>query len=104
MIILNPTQQLKDPKHPVYGMVVSSSIPRPGPDYIAMPNKQTHSPCSTCFDRPCWAVPDWILRINDRSKLGARCGHIGGATLKKAVLAFARVVEEGGMPIEHPPA
>lgn len=104
VVILNPTKQLADPKQPVYGMVVSSSIPRVGADHIAMPNKRTHRPCSTCFDRPCWAVADWVLRITDRSKLGARCGHIGGATLTKVVVAFTRVVASGRMPIEHPPA
>lgn len=102
VIVLNPSAELKDPRCAVHGMVVSSSIPRPGPDHIPMPNKRTHNPCTTCFDRPCWAVAPWVLRITDRSKLGAPCGYIGRATLRKVLEAFVRVVQSGAAPIEHP--
>jgi hypothetical protein len=102
VVILNPSQQLKDPSQPIHAMVVSSSIPNPGAEHIAMPNKQTHQTCSTGFSRPCWAVSHWILRITDRSKLGSRSGHISGAILRSVVAAFAQVVEDGHMPIEHP--
>ena len=103
VIIINPTSQLTDPGHPVHGMVVSSSIPRPGPGHILMPNTRTHSSCRTGFSKPCWAVTSWILRITDRSKLGARGGYVGGKTLEKVVLAFIDVVNCGKMPMEHPP-
>ncbi len=102
VIILNPSKQLKDLAHPVHVMVVSSSIPSPDRGHIAMPNKQQSNPCSTCFDRPCWAVGDWVLRVTDRSKLGKRCGHIGGDTLRRVVALFVQVVEEGRVPIDHP--
>ena len=104
VIILNPASQLKDLSQPLHVVVVSSSIPRPGPGHIPMPNKQTHNPCSTCFTKPCWAVSEWVLRISDRDKLGSRCGYIGGATLTKVVMAFTAVVAAGRLPIEHPPA
>ena len=103
VIILNPTIQLAESANPVYGMVVSSSIPRPGPGHIPMPNTRTHSSCRTGFSKPCWAVTSWILRITDRSKLGARSGYVGGKTLEKVVVAFIDVVNSGHMPIEHPP-
>lgn len=102
VIILNPSQQLSDVRQPVHGMVVSSSIASPGPEHIAMPNAQTHNPCSTGLTKPCWAVTHWILRITDRSKLGTRCGHITGATLRKVVAAFVQAVAQNRLPIEHP--
>lgn len=104
VVILNPTKQLVDPKQPIHAMVVSSSIPNPDPSHIPMPNKQANNPCTTCFDRPCWAVSGWILRIVDRSKLGSRCGYVTGATLAKLIGAFAQAVMDGRLPIDHPRA
>lgn len=104
VIILNPPQQLKDVGEPVYGMVISSSIPSPGTEHISMPNAQTHDPCNTGLTKPCWAVVPWVLRITDRAKLGKRAGYLSGKTLEKVIVAYVQAVADGALPIEHPTA
>jgi len=104
VIILNPAPELKDAQHPLNVVVVSSSVVNPGTSHIPMPNKQTHDPCSTCFTKPCWAVTEWILQINDRAKLASHCGYIGGRTLRSVLAAYLGAIASGKLPIAHPPA
>ena len=102
VIILDPKELLREPHRPVHGMVVSSSIPRPGPEHIPLPNSQTHPACTTGFTKPCWAVSHWILRLSDRTRLGTRCGYVAGATLQRIILAHVHAVAAGHLPLPHP--
>lgn len=104
VVVVSPPALLRDDAAPIYGIVISSSIPSPGPEHVAMPNSRTQRRCTTGMTRPCWAVTHWILRITDRSKLGSRSGYVGGKTLERIILGFVDAVEQGKVPIEHPAA
>lgn len=102
VVVLNPTVQLRDMSQSVRVMVVSSSVKPVGEWDIPLPNSQTDARCSTGLTKPCWAVARWVLRINDRSKLGRRAGYVGGPTLSKIITSYATIVRDGQGHIEHP--
>lgn len=102
VIVLNPTEQLRDMSQPVRVMVVSSSVKPVGEGDIPLPNSQTDARCSTGLTKPCWAVARWVLRINDRSRLGRRAGYVSGSTLRRIITSYASIVRGGHGHIEYP--
>lgn len=103
VIILNPAAVLRQSGTPVLTMVISSSVPAPDSLHVPLPNRQTHHPCATGLDRPCWAVGRWMLRVQDTTKLGPLCGHLSGRSLRDVLLAAKLAIESGALPIDHPP-
>ncbi|MBY0309279.1 MAG: hypothetical protein K2Q09_11100 [Phycisphaerales bacterium] len=81
----------------------SSSVPEGShPDKVRMPDSQRFPASTTGFDRPTWAVPAWLLELEQES-LAAQTGYCGGKVLAAvSINALKRVVEGGKPPLAYP--
>jgi mRNA-degrading endonuclease toxin of MazEF toxin-antitoxin module len=87
VIVLSPKSELQMGGAVAVVACSASVTEGQNPDRIPLPNLQDNPRAKTGLPRPCWAVPRWLLAVDDRSRLVDKAGYVSGPLLTRIIEA-----------------